>query len=94
MAKKIEETEKIEKADKKEKTVKTETKEITEMIKKPRKAEKIGKVASKIINSVWFTIIIGVILLAKTMFFYHVTIETSGSILITTCYYKHNIICE
>lgn len=72
---KIEKQEKVENAEKMDKSIK---------IDKTIKKEKIGKVASKIINSVWFTIIIGVILLAKTMFFYHVTIETSGSILITT----------
>lgn len=46
--------------------------------------EKITKIIKKIINSPWFVIIIGLLILAKTMLFYHVTIEQSGKIPIST----------
>lgn len=42
--------------------------------------KRVSKIISKIINSIWFPIIIGIIILIKTMFFYSVTIETSGKV--------------
>lgn len=41
---------------------------------------KAKEILSKFVNSIWFVIVVGILLFVKTMFFYDNTISNSGKI--------------
>ena len=66
-------------------------------MEKKEAINKIKQISNKIVNSFWFVLIIGIIILLKTIFFYNNTItaneEIEGKLIVGTIFFVTILMC-